>query len=477
MHKLSRLWILCLAFIVVGCKVGPNYHRPCISVPDHWIYEVEGDPMWANVEWWRQFNDPVLVELIEISLQGNKDLKIAAARVNEFAGLYKSTYGELFPFIGGDGIAGRELVSEKITPIGPGIKNPDNFYRLLLTGTWELDLWGKLRRATEAARADLLSSEQARRSVIQTLVSAVAIAYIDLLRLDRQLEISMHTADTREATLELFKKRYAAGVISKIDLSQIESEYQDAMARIPEFRKFIALQENAISVLLGRNPTKIPRGGKIDELNYPKIPSGLPSDLLFQRPDILEAEQNLIAANARIGVARAQYFPTVSLTGVYGTASRDYKDLFKGDARTWNYFVPATVPIFTAGRIAGEVQATEAVRSQTLGVYQLTIIEAFREVEDSLVDITQTWEQLEAQRKQVASLKVYSDLAKLRYDEGYTSYLEVLDAERSLFAIELDYTETYGSYFFSIINLYKSLGGGWIDDADQQSRSKFQSLN
>lgn len=468
---MSKKSLVLLAFLLMtsGCMVGPNYHRPPLSVPMEWRTSVETQDFWGNLQWWEQFQDPVFPELITIALQENKDLRIAAARVQEFIGIYQRTRGDLFPLIEGNSLLGRERVSTQLTPLGPGIRNPDNIYQLFAGGSWEIDLWGKLRRATEAACAELLASAEARKSVIQTLVTAVAIAYIDLLRLDRQLEIAIYTTETRYKALEIFTMRYDAGIISKVVLSQIESEYQDSKATIPAFRQAIEQQENAISILLGRNPGPIPRGKVLGDLVYPNIPCYLPSTILFQRPDIWEAEDLLIAANARIGVARAAYFPTVFLTGEYGNASRDLSSLFTGSAKMWNYFLPVSVPIFTAGRIAGDVRAAEAVKKQALINYERVIQNAFREVEDALIERKETGIQLEIQKKQVDALQEYTTLARLRYDEGYTSYLEVLDAERSLFNVQLEYSETQGNLYNSIVRLYKGLGGGWIKEADEMT--------
>ena len=462
MNKLRRLVAgLFTTLALVGCMVGPDYRSPTTEIPNAWRTDVSEVIQLSNSTWWHQFQDPALDGLIEEALRENRDLLIATARVEEFLGRYGVTRAGLFPQAGGEGAAARERISEDVTPIGPGIDNPDSIYQAFLTATWEIDLWGRLRRATEAARADLLSSEEARQVVIQTLVSSVALGYIDLLNLDRQLQISIDTAETRKDSLDIFTKRHQAGVISNLELSQVKSEYQEARARIPELQRAIGQRENALSVLLGRNPGPIRRGGTITDLKLPQVPGGLPSDLLTRRPDIRQAEQDLIAANARIGVARAAYFPTVSLTGFLGTSSRDVADLFEGDAKTWNYAANVSVPIFTAGRIRGQVEAAEAVQRQALENYQQTIQDAFREVDDALIDQDRTREVMAAQGEQLLALQDYARLARLRYDEGYSSYLEVLDAERSLFNVDLRYTQTQADLFSALVNLYKAMGGGW----------------
>jgi multidrug efflux system outer membrane protein len=251
-----------------------------------------------------------------------------------------------------------------------------------------------------------------------------------------------------------------------MELAQSKSEYEQALATIPLIQKSIALQENAINVLLGRNPGFVSRGKNFDDLKLPIIPEGLPSDLLERRPDIKQAEQNLIAANAQIGVAKAAYFPAISLTGFFGFASSDFSDLFTGPANVWQYSAPITAPIFTAGRISSQVKVTEAVQQQYLYQYQQTIQIAFGEVNDALADQNLTRKQLEALNQRVLSLRTYADLARLRFDNGYSSYIEVLDAERSLFDVELSYVQTQGTLFQALINLYKAMGGGWVTEAE-----------
>jgi multidrug efflux system outer membrane protein len=457
---------LIAGLLVAGCMVGPDYEKPLVDSPAAWRIDAKEAQDLSNSEWWGQFDDQVLNELIEEALKHNKDLLIATARLDEFLGRYGVARADLFPQAGAEGSAARERISESITPLGPSIDNPDNIYQAFLTATWEIDLWGRLRRATEAAQAELLSTEEARQIVIQTLVSSVALGYIDLLSLDRQLEISKETVKTRKHSLEIFTKRHLAGVISNLELSQVKSEYYLALARVPELERAIGQRENALSVLLGRDPAPIKRGGTIAELKLPIAPAGLPSDLLTRRPDLRQAEQTLIAANARIGIARAAYFPTVSLTGFLGTSSRDVSDLFEGNSKAWNYAGNVTVPIFTAGRIKGEIEAAEAVQQQALVNYQQAIQNAFREVNDALIDQDRTRETLDARGHQVIALKDYARLARLRYDEGYSSYLEVLDAERSLFNVDLTYTQTRADQFSAMVDLYKVMGGGWIDLAD-----------
>ncbi len=463
--------IILFALTLSGCMAGVEYKRPTVETPQSWRFGEQAAKDIINTAWWQQFNDPVLNELIGMALHENKDLKIAAARLEEFIGKYAVTRASLFPQV----VANAGLERERTTELGQeplpaGTPNPFYQYQVSLSAGWEIDLWGKLRYATEAAHAALLSTEEARRSVILSLVASVANSYVDLRDLDRQLDIARQTAKIREESYNIFSVRFKAGYVSELELSQAKSDLEQVLAAIPPLEKSIAQQENALCVLLGRNPGPIQRGKPIYELGMPDIPAGLPSDLLEQRPDIRQAEQNLIAANAQIGVVRARYFPDISLTGLFGYESTRLSSLFSGPARTWNWFVPLTAPIFTGGAIAGEVKEAEAVQKETLLQYQQTIQNAFRDVEDSLVDQHRTREQLEALRRQVEALRTYGRVARLRYDNGYTSYIEVLDAERGLFSAELNYTQTQGILFQSLINVYKAMGGGWVAAADKLSK-------
>ncbi|HEX9024775.1 MAG TPA: efflux transporter outer membrane subunit, partial [Geobacteraceae bacterium] len=285
----------------------------------------------------------------------------------------------------------------------------------------------------------------------------------NLLDLDRQLEIARNTAKSHEESFRIFTLRFKEGYVSDLEISQVKSEYERALATIPTIEKAIAQQEDALSLLLGRNPGPIKRGTGIDGLGLPAVPAGLPSELLERRPDIRQAEQQLISANAQIGAAKAQFFPSISLTGMFGWESIRLSKLFTGPARIWTYAASASQPIFTGGAISEEVKAARAFREEALQSYQKTIQGAFRDVDDALIDQKRTREQLEAQARQVEALRTYASTARLRYENGYTSYIEVLDAERSLFDAELSYTQTRGGLFLALINLYKAMGGGWVN--------------
>ncbi len=464
--------LLTAAVLLAGCAIGPDYYRPTIEMPQDWLTQDNATRDVINTAWWKQFQDPVLNGLIETALRENKDLLIAAARVEEFLGLYAETRSALFPQVGAGAAGSKQRISQQ-TPndLAPGTHAVFNNYSAILNASWELDIWGRIRRSTEAARADLVATEEGRRSVVLSLVAAVATTYIDLRSLDRQLEIAIQTAASRKASYDLFTIRFQGGIISDLELSQVQSQYEEAVAAIPLYEKNIAFTEHALSLLLGHNPGAITRGRALPQLVLPEVPEELPSTLLERRPDILQAEQDLIAANARIGVARSLYFPTISLTGFRGSESSHLSDLFSGPARAWSYGGQAVMPIFTAGRIAGLVRASEAVQQQRLARYEQAIQNAFRDVEDSLIDREKTGERLDAQARQLAALRTYARVARQRFDEGLTSYIEVLDAERSLFNVELSCTQTQAGLLVSIVNFYKAMGGGWINEADRTAQA------
>ncbi len=464
----KKILSIIIPLLLAACAVGPDYKRPTIDSPKAWRVEEKEAKDVVNTAWWEQFNDPVMNQLIDEALKQNYDLRIATARVEEYVGRYWVGRSGLFPQIGANAAAGRSRATEEgPVPISPGVINPAENYQAAFYGNWEIDIWGKLRRATEAAKADLLSTQEARQAVVMSLVSAVANGYILLRDLDKQLDIAKMTAKSREESYKLFKRRFEGGVVSELELNQVKSEYEQALATIPQIEKQVGLQENALSILIGKNPGPITRGKSIDELVLPTVPAGIPSELLARRPDIRQAEQALIAANARIGVAKAQFFPSISLTGLFGWSSTNLSNLFTGSAKTWNWGGNATAPIFTGGFLSGQLKATEAIQQQTLLNYKSAIQTAFREVDDALLDQNRTRAQLVAQNRQVGSLKEYARIARIRYENGYTSYIEVLDAERSLFSAELTYAQTQGILFGALVNLYKAMGGGWVVEADK----------
>jgi multidrug efflux system outer membrane protein len=470
MNNLARSGALSLVLIsLAGCTLGRDYLRPAVDSPEAWRVDYEDAAETANTRWWELFGDPVLNALIDTALRENKDVRIAAARVEEFAARVDIIRSGFYPQLGYDGGGSRNSASrDDFGGVTAGDRNYKN-YSIAANLSWELDLWGRIRRATEAARADLLAEEENRRAVILSLVSAVATSYVTLRQLDRQLEVSLETLETRGESLELFKLKFKGGVVSELEVAQVRTEYEQAAAAIPPLERSIALTENALSILLGHNPGEIPRGKTIDELALPAVPAGIPAQLLERRPDIRVAEQNLIAADARIDVARSQYFPTISLTGLFGYVSDALSDLLQNSANVWSIGGSALGPIFTGGRISAQVRASEAVQRQALVGYLQTIQTAFREVDDALVSVQKSREQLVAEGRRVEALSDYARLARLRYDEGYASYIEVLDAQRFLFDAELQYVAVQGDVYASLVGTYKAMGGGWVVEAQRSA--------
>jgi len=463
--------LIVVAALLSGCTLGPDYFRPLFDSPAKYRVDYPQAAEVANAKWWEQFGDPVLNQLVEDALRGNLEIRAAAARVERFLGLLQTTRSQFFPQIGYSYDASPNRASQVgQPPLGPNASTNYNLYQGALGAGWQIDLFGRVRRQSESAQAQVYASEQGRRGVILSLVSAAATGYIGLRALDRQLEIAQRTANNYADTQKLFQLRLQGGVISDVEMGQVESQYQQALAAIPSLEQSIAAQENLISVLLGRVPGPIPRGKTIDELLPPAIPAGLPAELLERRPDILQAEQNLVAANAQIGAAKALYFPQFSLTGALGSVSTAFGDFLTGPARIWSLALGVAGPVFTFGAIEGQVRSAEAGTQESLLFYQQTILNALRETNDALVGSQKKAVELDAQTKRVAALRNYSRLSRLRFDNGAASYVEVLIAENDLFGAELNAVGTQAERFTQLINVYKAMGGGWVDASDAIAR-------
>ena len=470
---MKRLAIALLVLAIIsGCAIGPDYRRPDVPAPGAFINEPEKAAETANTEWWKQFNDPVLDKLIAEALANNKNIKIAAANVEQAAGLLIQARSPIFPQLNYSGTAERYRNSElAATPIPATVANPQNSFQAVGAASWEIDLWGRIRRLTESAQANLLATEYAKRGVVLSLVSSMATSYLQLRGLDEQLRIAKMTLATYADSVKIFDLQYQYGVVSQMNVEQARSQYETAAAQIPSIESSIAQTEYAISVLLGRNPGPVERGKPITELTLPHVPAGIPSQLLERRPDILQAEQQLVSANAQIGAARALYFPTISLTGYYGTSSGELSDLFKGPSRMWNYGGSITGPIFAGGAVYGQVKQAEAAQQAALLNYQAAIQSAFSDVEKSLVASRKLQEQLKAQQRLVTANREYVRLAKLQYDGGYVPYSTVLQAEQQLFPSELNLAQTQSSLFSSLVTIYQAMGGGWVVEAEKQAIS------
>jgi multidrug efflux system outer membrane protein len=458
----------CLAAaLLAGCTVGPNYTRPQIDAPQGWRVEYRQATEVANTRWWQAFGDPALDELVDVAVRENLDVRIAAARVDQFLGALNTTRSQFYPQFDYSAEASRNRASAVGgVPLPAGADRNYSLYTAALGASWQIDLFGRVRRQSEAAQARVYASEQGRRGVILSLVTSTATAYVGLRGLDEQLEIARRTADNYAQTLKLFELRFKGGVVSDVELAQIRSQYEQALAAIPTIERQIAVQENLISILLGRNPAAIPRGKRIAELGEPGIPAGLPATLLERRPDLLQAEESLRAANAEIGVAKSLYYPTLSLTGVLGLASTSLDDFASSDATTGYVAAGLVGPIFTFGRIEGQVRTAEAAQTEALAFYRQAVLNAFRETNDALVGAQKTSEQHAALARRVAALREYARLSRLRFDAGAASYLEVLYAENELFGAELGAVGSLSDRYTELINVYKAMGGGWVDLAD-----------
>ncbi len=466
----TRIAVACFAAALAGCAVGPDYVRPTVDTPAAWRIDYPKAAEVANVRWWEQFGDPALNRLVETALQNNRDLLIAAARVDQFVGALTSTGSQLYPQIGYGADASRARTSEVgMPPLSPALSPYFSLYNVSLGAQWQADLFGRVRRQTEAAQAQVYASEQGRRGVVLTVVSSVAASYIVLRSLDRQLEIAQATARNFNATLRIFELRFKAGIVAKTEVTQIRSQAQQAQAAIPAFELAIATQENLISILLGTNPGPIPRGRTIDQLAAPAIPGDLPAALLQRRPDIMQAEQNLVAANASIGAARALYYPNLSLQAALATTATAAGSLFSGPAAAGLIGASLSGPLFTFGGIEGQVASAEAGERLALAAYQQTVLNAFRETDNALSGSQKRLEELTAQRGRVESLRDFARLAKLRFDKGVAGYLDVLVAENELFAAELASVALQASRYTQIVNVYQAMGGGWVDTAAEQA--------
>lgn len=470
--RMKSLLVAALAAVIplASCMVGPDYVRPKVDVPAEYRFQLAEARATADVAWWREFRDPNLDELIVEALAHNWSAQIAAANVEAAAAVLTQTRAPLFPQVGYSGQGLQERVSEDTaTPVPSTVANPQSQYQILAGASWEIDLWGRIRRQTEAARANLLATEEARRGVILSLVGAVVSSYIQLLGFDDQLVVAKRTQGAYAESLRLFNLQFKYGQVSEMAVAQAQSQYETASAQIPALERQIAQTENALSLLLGRNPGPIPRGLKLLALAPPPIPAGVPSDLLARRPDILQAEQQLIGANAQIGAAKALYFPSISLTGALGSASSQLSGLFSGPAHTWSFAGAVAGPIFTAGSISGQVAQAEAVQKAALGNYQQVIQAAFGDVSNGLIDRQKLVEQTRAEEKLVAALRNYARLAKLQYDGGYVPYSTVLQAEQQLFPAELNLAATRAASLSALVSIYKAMGGGWVDQAAQDA--------
>ena len=460
--------------VLAGCSFAPKYERPPSELPETWR-----PPPGATVpppqqsiaapaeRWWTLFGDPTLVRLVDEALASNQDLALAVARVDEARALVGVEASRQWPSLDGSLGADRSRASTRTAAFFPGIPVYRTNYRATLDLSYELDLWGRLRNATAAAQADLLATEAARDTVQITLAAEVARSYYALQAIDEQVATTERTLDLRSRALELQRRRAAAGLIADLDVQQLDAEVQGARAVLPALQRDRSLEEAALAVLLGRSPRAI-----IDESVAPQrapdgrevaivVPAVLPSDLLLRRPDLFQAEQQLVAANARIGVARAAFFPRISLTGYFGSEAASLSDLFTGPAGIWRIAGGLAQPIFQGGRLFAETDAAEARQRQAVAQYQKTIQNAFREVRDALNTQARAREIYDAESARVAALRASLELAIARYDAGLASQLAAIDAERFLLLAELNRIDALRQSRAASADLFRALGGGW----------------
>lgn len=468
MRKLnSRIMAMLSSSLLAGCIVGPDYHRPAVQPPTAYRDLSENPQVqvqaasYADLPWWEVFQDPQLQELIRTALKQNYDLQLATERISAARAQVTVTRSSLFPQVAGnENFSGGKENS---------FQTNYNFLTLTTDAAFQLDLFGKLRRATEAACAQLLRTEDARQTVILTLVSDLASDYFALLELDLQLQITHQTVKTQEDSVRLTKFRVEHGVATKLDVLQAQQVLDSANATIPDLERQLAQEENAISILLGNYPQGIPRGRPLVEQPLPPaVPPELPSNLIERRPDICEAEQELVAANAEIGVAKAEFFPQISLTGAgdgaFGRSSA-FSGLMSSQLGIWSYVAQVSQPIFTGGAPTGNLRRAKSENQQAFIAYRQTIQRAFGDVSDALIGYQKLHEVRLRQEDTVADLQESVRLSILRYKGGTTTYLEVLDGQRSLFSAELTLAQARGTEYRSLVQLYRALGGGWQQEA------------
>jgi len=449
--------------LLAGCAVGPKYHRPAVQTPTSYRDLAQNSQLqaqaasYADLPWWQVFQDPKLQELIRTALKQNYDLQIATERIVAARAQVAVTRSNLFPQVGANAnfSGGKDSTTQ----------SKYNFLALTADAAFQLDLFGRLRRANEAARAQLLATEAARQTVVLTLVSDVASDYFTLLQLDLQLRIAKETVNTQTDSVKLTNLRLDHGVATKLDVLQAQQVLDTANAQVPDLERQIAQEENAISILLGNYPQDVARGlPLVGQTLPPEVPPGLPSSILERRPDIREAEQNLVAANAEIGVAKAQFFPEISLTGSGGGSfgrSSAFSNLMATQLGVWSYGAQVSQPVFTGGALRGNLHLAESEHRQALIGYQQTIQRAFGDVSDALIGYQKLHQVRIRQEESVADLQESVRLSTLRYKGGTTTYLEVLDGQRSLFSAELTLAEARGNEYQSLVQLYRALGGGW----------------
>lgn len=459
--------LLALSFALLGgCAVGPKYQKPVVALPQAWRAPASTAATansLGDLKWWALFKDPALQSLVRTALAQNKDLLVTAARVDQARAAVGMARSNQFPQVSLSASALRERLSRVgAFPFPPQFSVNLPLYSIQPQVSYEADFWGRYKQATAAARDQLLATEAARKNVQIAVVSSVAQAYFTLRELDRELEITQQTVNSFKDSVRLTQIRFNGGVASELDVRQAETELDSAAAMIPALEQQIGIEEDAISILLGNNPQAIPRGLQLTAQPLPPdVPAGLASTLLERRPDIAGAEDQLKASYAEIGVAKAQFYPDIALTGSGGFQSSVLSKFISGPAGIWETVAGLTAPIFTAGQLRSNLRQAQAQEREALITYQQTVQEAFREVDDSLIAYQKTREQRAADELLVTASRQAFDLANTRYSNGVATYLDVLDSERTLLSSELSLAQTQGNTLVAVVELYKALGGGW----------------
>jgi multidrug efflux system outer membrane protein len=472
MNRCLRFLLLSVTVLLLAsCAMGPDYERPDTPMPEAYRAPAAPGVSLATLDWWEIFDDAELILLVETALRENKELAIAMARIEEARAVLGFVRADQFPAV--DGAAGAARGNNLVGASAPG--EISESFLLAANFGFEIDLWGKLRRSTEAARAELLATVEARNVVAITLIADVASLYLLLLDLDHRLTVAERTRQTREQSLGIVQARFDRGTVPLIDVNQAEIELGDAIAELAALERQQRQTVNALSVLLGRNPGPVRRSSKdpAEALQIPEIPAGLPSELLERRPDVRQASQQLAAQTARIGVAEALRFPSLSLTGTLGLASPELDNFITSDNQSWGVSANLFGPIFDAGRGRARVEAERARTEQLLSQYQLVVLRALQEVEDTLIAIETFQHEAAAREAQVTAARSAAELSRARYDGGVTSYLEVLESERSLFRTELLASATRRQQVVSMVSLYKALGGGWPSEEEIDAAGGF----
>jgi multidrug efflux system outer membrane protein len=471
-RRLRSIATACAAVLAAACALGPNYQRPKENIPAAYRFDTAArNDAFADQGWWQLYQDPTLQSLIREALDNNLDVRIAAARVDQAHAILGSTRLQQLPQVSASAEGLRARTSRyQLIPGEPAIGNVFSADGSL---SYELDFWGKYRRATEAARAELLASEYSKRDVMAGLVSSVATAYFTLLTLDEELAITQHTVATRQKFVDLTQAQHERGTVSGLDVASAQAQLASAQATVPDLQRLIGITEDQLSVLLGRNPDAIMRASQLKSMTEatvaPVPPAGLPSSLLERRPDLREAEQNLIAANANVGVAKANLFPSITLTAAGGNESSALSQLFSGPARSWSFGASLLQPLLSSQSNLYQLDLANAQKRQALLQYQKSIQMAFQEVSDALIARQKYAEFQVAQQAQVDAQRKANTIALARYRVGYASYFDVINADRDLFTAELSLSAAHLNTVLSLVQLYRAVGGGWQTEQPEKS--------